>query len=161
MSVDSRGLMSKIEGLVRERMLSEKVVSIQDLKSLKKRQNPRILVIEDDEFVRRSLQRILESEKYTVVTAEDATQLSQVVESFLFDLILLDVGLPWVNGFELAAMMKQHEQIKHIPLIFISGHNEMDMIKKGFSVGADDYLTKPFEIEKVKKTVMTLLQLNS
>jgi two-component system, OmpR family, aerobic respiration control protein ArcA len=160
-SVNSKALFAKIEKLVRERMISEKVVSLGDLKSIKRKQAPRILVVEDDDIVRKSLKRILESESYHVVTAEDATELSVVVENMLFDLILMDVGLPWIDGFELAQLMKQHDQIKNIPLVFISGHSEKDMMRKGFSVGADDYLTKPFDLEKVKKTVKTLLYLNS
>lgn len=159
--LDSKSLFAKIERLVRERMVSEKVVSIADLRALKKKQPAKILIVEDDEIVRKSLKRILESDSYQVITAEDATELSSVVENFMFDLIIMDVGLPWINGFELAEMMKQHVHIKNIPLVFISGHSEKDMIKKGFAVGADDYLTKPVDLEKVKKTVKTLLYLNA
>jgi len=157
----SKKLFLKIERLVRARMLSEKVISLQSLRDLHREQPAKILVVEDDEILRKSLRRILESESYHVVTAQDATELSTVVENFLFDLIIMDVGLPWINGFELAELMKQHDQIKHIPLVFISGHSEVEMIKKGFRVGADDYLTKPFDLEKVKKTVRTLLYLNA
>lgn len=160
-SADSKNLLSKIESLARERMTSGKLVSFDDLKSLRKKQPPRILLVEDDEIVRKSLKRILESENYRVVTAEDARELTHVVEEFFFDLILLDVGLPWVDGFELAEMMKEHPDICKIPLIFISGHSDTENIKKGFSVGADDYITKPFDLEQVKKTIHTLLKLNS
>ena len=76
------------------------------------------------------------------------------------DLIILDVGLPWINGYELAEMMKAHKDLKRIPLIFISGRvNDAD-VKRGFEVGADDYIKKPFDLEKIKKTVRTLVQLN-
>lgn len=158
---DSKSLLSKIEALAKERMTSGQVVQFDDLKSLRRKQAPRVLIIEDDEMVRNSLKRILESEKYRVVTAEDARELTQVVEEFFFDLILLDVGLPWINGFELAKMMKEHPEIRGIPLVFISGHSDTKTIKDGFSVGADDYITKPFELEKVKKTVRVLLELHS
>ena len=160
-SADSKSLLGKIEKLARERMTAGDVVSFDDLRSLRKKDAARILVVEDDEIVRKSIRKILESENYRVVTAEDARELGQVVEEFFFDLIILDVGLPWVNGYELAEMMKEHPDIKQIPLIFISGHSDMENIKKGFEVGADDYITKPFEMREVKKTVRTLLELNS
>ena len=160
-SADSKSLLNKIEKLARERMTAGDVVSFDDLRSLRKKDAARILVVEDDEIVRKSIQKILESENYRVVTAEDARELGQVVEEFFFDLIILDVGLPWVNGYELAEMMKEHEDLQQIPLIFISGHSDIENIKKGFEVGADDYITKPFEMSVVKKTVRTLLELNS
>ena len=160
-SADSKSLLNKIEKLARERMTAGDVVSFDDLRSLRKKDAARILVVEDDEIVRKSIQKILESENYRVVTAEDARELGQVVEEFFFDLIILDVGLPWVNGYELAEMMKEHEDLQQIPLIFISGHSDIENIKTGFEVGADDYITMPFEMSVVKKTVRTLLELNS
>jgi two-component system aerobic respiration control protein ArcA len=75
------------------------------------------------------------------------------------DLILLDVGLPWINGFELAEMMKGHKDLSEIPLVFLSARTSDADMKRGFSVGADDYIKKPFDIEKVKKTVNTLIRL--
>ncbi|MGE0526017.1 MAG: PleD family two-component system response regulator, partial [Bdellovibrionales bacterium] len=75
------------------------------------------------------------------------------------DLIILDIGLPWINGFELAEMMKAHPDLKDIPLIFLSARTSDQDVKRGFDVGADDYITKPFDIEKVKRTVNTLVHL--
>jgi two-component system aerobic respiration control protein ArcA len=72
----------------------------------------------------------------------------------------MDVGLPWINGFELATMMKSNEDLRHIPIVFLSGHADREMIQKGFSVGANDYITKPFEVDKVQKTIQTLLELS-
>ncbi len=76
------------------------------------------------------------------------------------DLIVLDVGLPWINGFELAEMMKANEDLSEIPLVFLSARTSDEDIKRGFAVGASDYIKKPFDIEKVKRTVNTLIHLN-
>ncbi|MEK6556320.1 MAG: response regulator, partial [Bdellovibrionota bacterium] len=115
------------------------------------------------ESIRRALRSIFESEGYKVIVAQDATELSDVFDDYSnsIHLILLDVGLPWVNGFELAEMMKEHKDIKKIPIVFLSGHSDQEMIRRGFSVGADDYITKPFELETVKRTIRTLLELQS
>jgi two-component system, OmpR family, aerobic respiration control protein ArcA len=155
--LNAKDLIEKITKLARERMLAEPVIAIDSLKSLKRVQPATILVVEDDDIVRKSLQRIFSADGYNVVAVQNAAELTDVLSESSIDLILLDVGLPWVNGFELAEMIKNHPEMKSIPLVFLSGHSDQEMIRKGFSVGAHDYITKPFEIETVKKTVKTLL----
>lgn len=156
----AKSLVAQVEKIVKERMAEASVVSFHELKSLRKKTPPRILIIEDDPTLRKSLQRIFSDEAYSVSAVEDGTQLGQIVDQFVFDIILLDVNLPWLNGFELCELMKAHNELKEIPLVFISGQDDLPSIKKGFSVGASDYIKKPFDVEKVKKTVRTLLELN-
>ena len=142
-------------------MQQEDIVPLKDFRDLKQKQNQKcILVIEDDETMRSALKRIFESENYRVKTASDGTQLSTVLDDSPIDLIVLDIGLPWINGIELAKLLKEHEYLKNIPLIFVSGKvGDLD-VKRGFEAGADDYIKKPFDIEKIKKTVATLLKLS-
>jgi two-component system aerobic respiration control protein ArcA len=158
--IDTRDLVSKIERLTRERMSQGEVVDMAGLRRLKdKKETKTLLVIEDDETIRAALKRMFESEGYRVLAAADGTQLSAVLDDAPVDLILLDVGLPWINGFELAEMMKGHKDLSEIPLVFLSARTSDADMKRGFSVGADDYIKKPFDIEKVKKTVNTLIRL--
>lgn len=117
------------------------------------------MLIEDDETIRAALKRVLEGEGYRVLAAADGTQLSSVLDDAALDLIMLDVGLPWINGFELAEMMKAHPDLKDIPLVFLSARTSEADVKRGFEVGADDYIKKPFDLEKVKRTVNTLIHL--
>ncbi len=159
--IDAKDLVAKIEKLARERMASGDVVDLRSLRELKERKKRQsILVVEDDDTMRAALKRILESDGFEVKSAADGTQLGDVLGEMSVDLILLDVGLPWINGLELARLFKEHEALKEIPLVFISGKTSEFDIKRGFEAGADDYIKKPFDIEKVKKTVRTLLQLN-
>jgi two-component system aerobic respiration control protein ArcA len=159
--INTTDLVKKIEKLTKERMTKESVVDLGQFRDLKNRENPRtILVIEDDETMRMAMKRIFEADGLQVKTAADGTQLSLVLDDNPIDLIILDIGLPWINGLELAKLLKDHDDLKHIPLIFVSGKTgELD-VKRGFEVGADDYIKKPFDIEKMKKTVHTLLKLN-
>jgi two-component system aerobic respiration control protein ArcA len=160
--INTRDLVKKIEKLTRERMLEGDVVSMDELRKLRKPTTPAcILVVEDDETIRSALKRMFEGEGYRVITAIDGTQLSSVLDDNPIDLILLDIGLPWINGFELAEMMKEHKDLREIPLVFLSGRTSEADVKRGFEVGADDYITKPFDIENVKKTVRTLIELNA
>lgn len=159
--IDAKDLVKKIERLARERMASGDVVDLASVRGLKaKPVKPSVLVIEDDETMRAALKRILESEGLEVRTAADGTQLGEVLDDKAVDLILLDVGLPWINGLELAKLLKEHDSLKAIPLVFISGKTTEFDVKRGFEAGADDYIKKPFEIDKIKKTVRTLLKLN-
>lgn len=159
--IDAKDLVAKIERLARERMASGDIVDLKSVRDLKeKKRKPSVLVIEDDDTMRAALKRILESDGLDVRSAADGTQLGEALGDTPVDLILLDVGLPWINGLELAKLLKEHEALKEIPLVFISGKTSEFDIKRGFEAGADDYIKKPFEIEKVKKTVRTLLKLN-
>ena len=159
--INTKDLVKKIERITKERMTKESVVDLGQFRDLKNKANPKtILVIEDDETMRNALKRIFESEGMAVKTAADGTQLSLVLDDNPIDLIILDVGLPWINGLELAKLLKEHEDLKHIPLIFCSGKTSEFDVKRGFDAGADDYIKKPFDIDKIKKTVQTLLQLN-
>ncbi len=158
--INTTDLVRKIERLTKARMSEGGVVEMSDLRKLKARVTPRvILVIEDDETIRAALKRVLEGEGYRVLAAADGTQLSAVLDDNPVDLIMLDVGLPWINGFELAEMMKANDDLSEIPLVFLSARNGEADVKRGFAVGADDYITKPFDIEKIKRTVHTLIEL--
>jgi len=154
-------LVNKIEKLTKERMTKESVVDLGSFRDLKKKEiPPTILVIEDDETMRSALKRIFEADGMNVKCAADGTQLSLVLDDNPIDLIILDIGLPWINGLELAKLLKENDDLNSIPLIFVSGKTSELDVKRGFDAGADDYIKKPFEVEKMKKTVQTLLKLN-
>lgn len=158
--INTRDLVKKIEKLTRQRMVESEVVSMAELRRVRAPATPHtLLIVEDDETIRAALRRMFEMEGYRVMTAADGTQLSSVLDDNPIDLILLDVGLPWINGYELATMMKEHEDLREIPLVFLSGRTSPADVKRGFEVGADDYITKPFNIDNVKKTVKTLIGL--
>ena len=116
-------LINKIEKLTKQRMAEQPVVSLDEFRDAHKKMNPKnILVIEDDETQRASLKRILESNGYKTLLAADSAELTAILDHDQdFHLIIMDIGLPWINGFELAQLMKQHPDLKKIPLIFLSG----------------------------------------
>ncbi len=157
---NTKELVDRIAKLTKERMSKSDVVSMDDIRKLKERKVSRtILIIEDDETIRTALKRVFESEGYRVLAAADGTQLSSVLDESPVDLIMLDVGLPWINGYELAELMKANADLRDIPLVFLSARTSDADVKRGFDVGADDYIKKPFDIEKVKRTVNTLIHL--
>jgi two-component system, OmpR family, aerobic respiration control protein ArcA len=160
-SFDTKILVDKIEKITKERLLSESIVSLDEFRKLKnKKENKCLLIIEDDETMRAAMKRLFEGEGYNVKTAADGTQLSTVLDDSPIDLIILDIGLPWINGYELAKLLKEHEELKSIPLIFVSGKTSELDVKRGFEVGADEYIKKPFDVDHMKKVVQQLLNVN-
>ena len=157
--INAKDLVADIARLMRERVSEGPVVSLQEMQKLQA-VPPALLVIEDDEIMRRSLHRIFEADGYRVHSAKDAMELTQIIHEISVDLVIVDVGLPWINGFELVGLMKSHADLKSVPVVFISGHNDVDNMKKGFAVGADDYITKPFDVVQVRQTISALLELS-
>lgn len=159
--ISTGDIVKKIEKITKARIASQEVVSLDQFRDAKKKMDPKVLlIIEDDETMRTALKRIFESDGFILKMAADATELSMVLDDTPIDLILMDVGLPWVNGFELAKLLKENRDLKSIPLVFISGKATADDMRSAFDVGADDFIKKPFDVEKLKKTVSTLLKLN-
>lgn len=152
-------MIQKIEKLTKQRMAGQDVVELDQFRDVKNKMNPiNILVIEDDETQRSSLKRILESDGYNPKLAADAAELTQILdEDHEIHFIILDVGLPWINGFELAQMIKDHRDLKSIPLIFLSAQAESKDFDEARQVGADDYIKKPFDIDKLKARIRELL----
>lgn len=160
--ISTKELVEKIEKLAKSKMAHEPIVSLEAFREMKKKtaEPKTVLVIEDDETMRAAIKRILDSEGYKTKLAADATDLSKVLDDSPIDLIILDIGLPWINGFELAQMLKENRDLKNIPLVFISGKATDEDVKHAFELGADEFIKKPFDVDKLKKTVMTLLKLN-
>lgn len=159
-SLDTKTLVDKIEKLTKERLTQESVVSLEEFRKLRNTKESKcLLIIEDDETMRAAMKRIFENEGFKVKTAADGTQLASVLDDSPIDLIILDIGLPWINGYELAKLLKEHEDLKAIPLIFVSGKTSELDVKKGLNLGADEYIKKPFDVDHIKKVVAKLLQI--
>ncbi len=113
----------------------------------------KILVVEDIEFNRELLVQLLEDD-YQVVTANDGAAGIEMAEETLPDLILMDLSLPVIDGWEATRRIKSNERLKHIPVIAVTAHAMQGDEEKARAAGCDDYLTKPIDedllIEKLK-----------
>lgn len=117
----------------------------------------KILVIEDHFEVRENLQELLELCNYIVISAPDGERGIELALSRQPDLILCDITMPGIDGFEVLANLCQHPESADIPFIFLSARTEKQDIRKGMQLGADDYLTKPFEEEELLKAIQVRL----
>ena len=157
--INVKHLVEEIEKISKKKITENQVVSLSDYRKIKHTNKTpfHILLIDDDDSFRKAMERFLKSEGYKVTSSLDGTQLSEVLGDDPIDLILLDVGLPWVNGFELAEILKETEDLKDIPLVFVSGKGDDLDVMRGKKLGAVDFLKKPFELEDLRKTITELL----
>jgi len=104
----------------------------------------RLLVVDDNESNRDMLGRRLERQGHSVALAENGQQALDMMRDQPFDLVLLDIVMPVLDGYQTLARLKADEALRHIPIIMISAFDEMDSVIRCIEMGADDYLSKPF-----------------
>jgi CheY-like chemotaxis protein/CRP-like cAMP-binding protein len=102
-----------------------------------------ILIIEDDTVLRETTAEILELENYKVVTAANGKRGVEQAKIMLPDIIVCDIMMPEMDGYEVLKILSEYEETKRIPFIFLSAKTEVLDVRKGMDLGADDYLTKP------------------
>ena len=107
----------------------------------------RILVVEDNLRLADTLADALRAENYMVDIATDGLQGYEDAASGIYDILILDLMLPKMNGYEVLSSLRSDGN--HIPVLILSARSELDDKLQGFRVGADDYVTKPFEIEEL------------
>ncbi len=110
-----------------------------------------ILVVDDEERIRQSLNGVLKDEGYEVLEAKDGVQALKQVENDAPDLVLLDIWMPGMDGIETLERVKA--QIPNLPVIMISGHANIELAVKATKLGAYDFIEKPLSLEKVLLTV--------
>ena len=117
-----------------------------------------MLVVDDEEFNRKLLTRLLSAD-YNVVTAADGEQALALLETLDVDLVLLDVRLPGMDGFEVCARLKKMDRTRLVPVVLVTGLGAREHRIRGIHAGADDFLTKPFDAEELHARVGSLVRL--
>jgi signal transduction histidine kinase/ligand-binding sensor domain-containing protein/DNA-binding NarL/FixJ family response regulator len=116
-----------------------------------------VLLIDDDDEIRRYLQGIFE-ERFLVYTAENGEVGFRLANEVVPDLIISDVNMPVMNGVELCSAIKNSNTLSHIPVILLTAETANDTQLKGIEGGADDYITKPFDVAMLLAKVDTILK---
>jgi DNA-binding response OmpR family regulator len=120
--------------------------------------NKKILIIEDDKFLAKMLARMLESYKYSTVLASSGQEGLEKASAEKADLILLDIMLPDIDGFDLLAKIKNLAGLKQTPVIILSNLGQAEDIQQGKKLGVVDYLVKSdFGLDEIAKKVGTYL----
>src|SRR5712691_11087648 len=106
----------------------------------------RILIIEDEQKMARLLKKGLEEENHIVMLAHNGVDGLELSRTYPFDVIILDVMLPGMTGFEVARHLRQSSS--RVPILMLTARDAVSDIVKGLNVGADDYLTKPYTMSE-------------
>jgi CheY-like chemotaxis protein len=117
-----------------------------------------LLVVDDNEANRDVLSRQLERQGYMVATAEDGLQALVMLRANSFDLVLLDIMMPEMDGYEVLQRLKADHSLRDIPVIMISGLSELDSAVRCIEMGAEDYLPKPFKPTLLKARIGACLE---
>jgi DNA-binding response OmpR family regulator len=113
----------------------------------------KVLVIEDEPIIAEMMSILLEVEGYKVISLADTARARQKLHEKEVDLVMLDLGLKGENGQSMCAYIKGHADLKHIPVILVSGSSELEKIKG--ECGADDHIAKPFDLDHFVQKVRT------
>lgn len=116
-----------------------------------------ILTVDDDRFIRTMIRDVLEEDGYTVVQAKNG---KEGIEKFLEvspDLVLMDVEMPIMNGFEACQAIKGYSQGKNIPVLFITSRADDDFVEKAFGIGAEDYILKPIHTSVLCRRIRRMI----
>lgn len=119
----------------------------------------RILIVDDNPRNLQVLGRILQEKNYAIEFATNGLAALEWLDNSVFDLILLDINMPGIDGFEVCANIRSREAFNNMPVIFLSANSDRESILKGFDQGAQDYVTKPFDSRELLVRVKTHLEL--
>lgn len=119
----------------------------------------KLLLVDDDRDVVENLSRRLQAEGYRVETAHDGQEALQKVATANPDVIILDLMLPKLNGFEVLKEVREKHKGKWRPVIIISAKSEMESLKRCYNLEADHYITKPFTVDDLVRGVKVMISL--
>lgn len=117
-----------------------------------------ILIIDDEPFIRESFLDLLQEEGFQAIGAEDGETGIQLAQQHLPDLIICDVQMPELDGYDVLAQLRQAQATATIPFVFLTGQTGKAHIRQGMELGADDYLTKPCKIDEILRVINLQLQ---
>lgn len=117
----------------------------------------KVLVVDDEPNIVLSLEFLMEQAGFAVVTAEDGEQALARVNDSQPDLLLLDISLPGMSGFDVLERLRSEAATAQLPIIMLTAHGRDVEREKGMALGADDYITKPFSTQSLVEKVKALL----
>ena len=109
-------------------------------------EHPCIMVVDDEQAIRVLLERMLKPEGYEVILAADGSSALTMLEKHRPDLVILDINMPGLNGFQVLERIRQRSDV---PVIMLTGKGEVTTIGSALSIGADDYVKKPFSTREL------------
>ena len=124
---------------------------------MKRTANPKVLIVDDDPNILLSLEFLLSKNNYQVFVARNGMEALAIIEKEIPDVVLLDIMMPDLDGYLVCEFIRKNDAYKHAKVIFLSARSKESDIEKGYQMGADLYIVKPFStrtlLEKITEFV--------
>ena len=120
----------------------------------------KILIVDDEPNILMALEYAFKKQDFEVFIARDGSEALEILKNELPNVILLDIMMPNVDGYQTLQMIKQNEKLKDVKVVFLTAKSKKEDIEKGFALGVDQYFTKPFSTKKIIAEINLLLQEN-
>ena len=117
----------------------------------------KVLVVDDDPYILMSLEFLMKKNGFDVLVARNGTEALQIVKGFIPDIVLLDIMMPDVNGYEICEYIKTHKKLMHCQVVFLSAKSSEADRQKGLELGASLYIAKPFSTRTIVAQIKSLL----
>ena len=119
-----------------------------------------VLIVDDERFWQVTLEKLLAEEGYQLAFAKDGPEALTLAAQFTPDVILLDVMMPSLNGFEVCRRLRATPGLAEVPILIVTSLNDPEAKLQGLQAGADDFITKPYDPVELQTRVRTITQLN-
>lgn len=118
----------------------------------------KILIVDDEPNIVMTLEYAFKKKNFEVFIARDGSEALQILEKTVIDLVLLDIMMPKVDGFQTLTSIRENKKLDKTKVVFLTAKNKKSDIEKGLDYGVDKYFTKPFSLKKIVKQVEELLE---
>jgi DNA-binding response OmpR family regulator len=117
----------------------------------------KILIVDDEPNIVMTLEYTFKKQNFEVFIARDGSEAMQILETVIPDVVLLDIMMPNIDGYQTLKYIKKNKKLEHTKVIFLTAKNKASDIEKGMGLGVDKYITKPFSIKNIVSEVNELL----
>lgn len=117
----------------------------------------KILIVDDEPNILLSLEFLMKKSGYEVFIARDGSEALEIIQKYTPDLVLLDIMMPEVDGYEVCQFIRKNQALANIKVVFLTAKSRQEDIDKGYAMGADLYLTKPFGTKLLMEKIKSLL----
>jgi DNA-binding response OmpR family regulator len=117
----------------------------------------KILIVDDEPNIVMTLEYTFKKQDFEVFIARDGSEALQILENNIPDVVLLDIMMPNVDGYQTLKYIKETDSLTNTKVVFLTAKNKASDIEKGLKLGADKYLTKPFSVKKIVSEILELL----
>ncbi len=117
----------------------------------------KIIIVDDEPNIVMTLEYTFKKQNFEVYIARDGSEAIEILESVIPDVIMLDIMMPKVDGYQTLQHIKNDKRLEHTKVVFLTAKNKASDIEKGLKLGADKYLTKPFSVKKIVSEICELV----